>query len=185
MQNIGVLLTELWKIPVKDNAPPRQLTHNFSQPLITIRLSRFLTALTNVTPQTISRSFCILFDTAESPTHCKHLYGNNKSRSIRSSKQHNTKPRDTWAKYLIRGRPSRFCAEWWLLLPPRVPNRVENVEEPTHLSHHWRSHTLALSQPSRQPHRRLPARNSAFRFTPSPALLIGGYVLSCGQPGSE
>ena len=118
--------------PRQQKIMPRQrsvLTHNFSQPLIaTIRLSRFLTALTNETPQTISRSFCILFDTSKSPARCKHLYGNNKSRCIRSSKQHNTKPRDMWARYLIRGRLSRFCAEWWLLLLPRVPNRVENLE---------------------------------------------------------
>ena len=169
------------QIPVKDYAPPRQLTHNFSnQRTSIIRPSRFLSPLTRVTPNRIASSFHLFLHVALSPTHCQHLYDNRKSRSVRSSKQHDTMPRDRGTRYL-----NCFCAEWRALLPPRVTNRAENRQRPTHLSHHWRSHTLALSQPFRQPHRRLPARNSAFRFTSSPALLIGGYVLLWEQPGSE
>ena len=151
----------------------------------TLRLSRFLTALTNEKPQTNSRSLCILFDTAESPAHCKHLYGNNKSRNIRSSKQPKTNPLSMWARYLIRGRLSRFCAEWRLLLLPRVPKRVENLETPTQLSHHSLSHTPTFSQPSRSHPRPLPARNSALLLISSAAVLIGGFVFSWGRPGSE
>ena len=186
MQNIHCAVLRPWKISVKDNAPPRQLTHNFSQQLIaTIKLSRFLTALTNETPGTISRPFSILFGTAESLAHCQHLYGNNKSRSIRSSKDHNMRPRSRWTGYLICGRLSRLWAERRPLLLPRVPNRAENGWKPTHLSHTWRFHTLAFSQPSRSHLLAPPARNSALISTPSAALLIGGYVLSCGRPGSE
>ena len=134
---------------------------------------------------TISRSFCILFDTAESPARCKHLYDNNKPRSIRSNKQHNTKPRDMWARHLIRGRLSRSCAEWWLLLLPRVPNPVENLEKRTQLSHHSLSHTPTFSQPSRQHHRPLPARSSALLLISWAVVRIGGFVFSCGRHGPE
>ena len=87
----------------------------------------------------------------------------------------------------VQSSPPNSCAEWWLLLPPRVPNRVENLEKPTQLSHHSLSYTPTFSQPSRQHHRPLPARNSAFIFASSPALrnssaatpfLVGGLVQS-------
>ena len=69
------------------------------------------------------------------------------------------------------------------LLPHQ--NASENTEKASELSSHSLSHTPTFSQPSRQPHRPLCARNSAFLSTPSAALLIGGYVLSCRRPGSD
>ena len=56
-----------------------------------------------------------------------------------------------------------------------ISESVINVLQP---SAHARSHTLAFSQPSRQHHRPMSARNYAFLSTPSPALPIGGSVFS-------
>ena len=73
---------------------------------------------------------------------------------------------------------TRFCCCCY----SKGTKRFSKTRDASKLSLTWRSHTLAFSQPSRQPHRRLPARNSAFLFTPSPALPIRGFVLSWGRP---
>ena len=61
-----------------------------------------------------------------------------------------------------------------------TPKRLRNAkpEEASRLSHTWRSHTPACSQPSRSHRRTPPARNSAFVSTPSLALILRGSVLS-------
>ena len=70
-----------------------------------------------------------------------------------------------------------------LLLPHQ--NASGNARRASELSSHSLFGTLAPSQPSRSHPRPLPARNSAFLLISSPALLIGGFVFSCGRPGSE
>ena len=68
-----------------------------------------------------------------------------------------------------------------------TPKRLRGAKGTSRLSHTWRSHTLACSQPSRSHPRTPPARNSAFVSTPSRSLALElaprGPVLSWGWFG--
>ena len=110
MQNIVVLLTELLKIPVKLSDPPRQLTHNFSQPLIAIiRLSRFLAALTALTLKRIPSPLHLFLHAALSPTHCQHLYDNKESTSNHTNNKTRSKRADA---YLGHSLSSPLVYHW-------------------------------------------------------------------------
>ena len=92
------------------------------------------------------------------------------------------------SKYLGSGLPLLLVHHRELsaaAIAAATPKRLRNAKEASRLSHTWRSHTLAFSQPSRSHPRPLSARNSAFIFASSPALLIGGFVFSWDRPGSE
>ena len=94
------------QIPDIDCDPPRQLTHNFSQPLIAIvRLSRFLRALTCVTRKRITS----LLHATLSPTHCQHLYDNKESTSNHTNNK--TRSKHSGA-YLGHGQSSPLVYHW-------------------------------------------------------------------------
>ena len=98
------------QIPDKDYDPPRQLTHNFSQPLIAIiRLSRFLTALTALTLKRIPSSLHLFLHAALSPTHCQHLYGSKESTSNHTNNKTTSKRSGA---YLGHGLSSPLVYHW-------------------------------------------------------------------------
>ena len=84
------------------------------------------------------------------------------------------------SKYLGSGLPLLLVHHRELsaaAIAAATPKRLRNAKEASRLSHTWRSHTLACSQPSRSHPRTPPARNSAFVSTPSLALVLRGFVL--------
>ena len=115
-----------------------------------------------------------------SPAHCQHLYGNRKSSNNRTKKMlRSTRSRGYLGSGLTDASSSIEMILLLLLLLP-YHNASENTEKASELSSHSLSHPPTFSQPSRQPHRPLSARNSALLLISSPDLLIGGFVFLWG-----
>ena len=117
----------LKQIPDKDYAPPRQLTHNFSQPLIVIiRLSRFLTARTCVTLKRVPSSLHLFLHAALSPTHCQHLYGSKESTSNHTNNKATSKRSGA---YLGHGLSSPLVYRWRCLAAAAAAATPERLQK--------------------------------------------------------